>query len=131
MSATCKLDLFATQRGGARQGRNLIEGARELFNGFDQRRALQRPLSRFAPPFDRRFGKASLGEVMRQQLWLGRSGDGDVVAQHLGDAAVQNLAPALEQILIGRVLYERVLEPIIGFRRQALHQQDVGFGEPF
>ena len=44
-----KLDLLATQRGSAGQGRDLVEGARELLDGFDQRRALQRPLSRFAP----------------------------------------------------------------------------------
>ena len=44
---------------------------------------------------------------------------------------MQNLAPALEQILISRVLNERVLEAIIGVRRQALHQQDVGLGKPF
>ena len=126
-----KLDLFATQRGSAGQGRNLVEGARELLCGFDQRRALQRPLSRFAPPFDGRFGHARLGEVMRQQLRFGRSGAGELVAQGLADAAVQNLAPALEQILISRVLNERVLEAIVGIRRQALHQQDVGLGEPF
>jgi hypothetical protein len=40
------------------------------------------------------------------------------------------LTPALEQILISRILNERVLEPIVGFGRQALHQQDVGVGEP-
>ena len=44
---------------------------------------------------------------------------------------MQNLAPALEQILVSRVLNERVLETIFGFGRQALHQQNVGLGEPF
>ena len=44
-----KLDLLATQRGRGGQGRDLVEGARELRYGFDQRRARQRPLSRFAP----------------------------------------------------------------------------------
>ena len=44
---------------------------------------------------------------------------------------MQELTPALEQILIGRVLNERVLETIISFGRQALHQQDVGVGKPF
>ena len=67
---------------------------------------------------------------MRQQLRLGRRGVGKMVAQNFGDAAMQNLAPALEQILIGRILNERVLEPIVGFGRQALNQQDVGLGEP-
>ena len=92
-----KLDLLATQRGRGRQGRDLVEGPCELLCGFNQRRSLQRPLSRFAPPFDRGLGQARLGEVMRQQLRLGRSGGGELVAQNLANAAVQNLAPALEQ----------------------------------
>ncbi len=36
-----KLDLLATQRRRAGQGRDLIEGAGELGRGFDQRRARQ------------------------------------------------------------------------------------------
>jgi hypothetical protein len=44
-----KLDLLATQGGCGGQGRNLVEGTRELFGGFNQRRALERPLSSFAP----------------------------------------------------------------------------------
>ena len=38
-----------------------------------------------------------------------------------------SMAPTLEQIFVGRVLNERVLEAIIAFGRQALH--NVGFGE--
>jgi hypothetical protein len=44
-----KLDLFATQRGRGGQGRNLVERKRDLLYGFNQCRALRRPLSRFAP----------------------------------------------------------------------------------
>ena len=44
---------------------------------------------------------------------------------------MQHLAPALEQILVSRVLNQRVFETIIGFRRQALDQQYVGLGKPF
>jgi hypothetical protein len=51
-----KLDLLATQGRSARQGLNLSERACELLCGFNQRRAFQRPLSGFAPPFDGRFG---------------------------------------------------------------------------
>src|SRR6516165_5581323 len=36
-----KLDLFAAQRGRCSQGRNLVKGARELCDRFDQREALQ------------------------------------------------------------------------------------------
>jgi hypothetical protein len=44
-----KFDLLATQCGTAGQGRDLVKGARELSNRFEQRGALQRPLSGFAP----------------------------------------------------------------------------------
>ena len=40
-------------------------------------------------------------------------------------------APAFQQIFISRVLNERMLEPIIGLRRPALHQQDIGVDEFF
>jgi hypothetical protein len=56
-----KLDLFATQRGSGRQGCDLVQASGELRLGFDQRRALQRLLSRLAPPFDRCLGEARLG----------------------------------------------------------------------
>ena len=54
---------------------------------------------------------------MRQQFRFGRSGAGKFVAQGFADAAVQKLAPALEQILISRILYERVLKAIARFGR--------------
>jgi hypothetical protein len=55
---------------------------------------------------------------MCQQLRFGRSGGCELVTQDIADAAMQNLAPAPEQILISCILDERVLE------------QDIGFGEP-
>ena len=67
---------------------------------------------------------------MRQQFRFCRSSGCELVAQNFGDAAMQDLAPALEQILISRIQNERVLEPIVGVGRQALNQQDVGLGEP-
>src|SRR6516162_9815771 len=69
-----KLDLLATQRRSGGQGGNLVQSKGDLHHGLNKRRALQRPLSGFAPPFDCRLGHASLGEVMRKQLRLGRGG---------------------------------------------------------
>src|ERR1700722_14176895 len=126
-----KLDPFATQRGSGRQSCDLVEGARELLCGFDKRRMLQRLLSRFAPPFDGRLDEASLRKVMRQQRGLGGDAVSELVAQNLSDASVQDLTPALEEIFVGRVLNESMLETIRGFRRQTLDQQNVGFSEPF
>jgi hypothetical protein len=66
--------------------------------------------------------------MMRQRFRLGRGRIGETIEQDFGDTAMQNLAPALEQVLIGRVLDQRMFEPIVGLRRQALDQQDVGVG---
>ena len=42
---------------------------------------------------------------------------------------MQELTPGFEQILISRIKNERVLEPIVGFGREPLNQQDVGLCE--
>lgn len=44
-----KFDLLTTQCGCAGQRRDLVEGARELYNCFPQHGTLQRPLRRSAP----------------------------------------------------------------------------------
>jgi hypothetical protein len=44
-----ELDLLAAQGCGTRHGPNWVEGTCELSRRFDQRRARERPLSRFAP----------------------------------------------------------------------------------
>ena len=44
-----KIDLLAAGCGCSRQGSNLRKGAPKLLRRFNQSRALQRPLSRFAP----------------------------------------------------------------------------------
>ena len=59
-----------------------------------------------------------------------RFGLGVGVAQRVGGAAVQRLAAALEQALVGRVLDQRVLETVGGGRRGAVDEQEVGFREP-
>ena len=65
-----KLDFITTQRRCAWQGRDLVEGAGELSYGFDQRRALDRPLSRFTPQKCGLCDQPSFGAVTRQQLGL-------------------------------------------------------------
>ena len=88
-------------------------------------RAAQRLVARLAPPFDGEIVEAGLGEMMRDRFGLGVR-----VAQRLGGAAMQRLAAALEQALVGRVLDQRVLEAIVRLRRRALDEQEVGLGEP-
>jgi hypothetical protein len=65
-----KIDLRAAPRGRAGQGRDLIKRAIDLFKGFHQRRALQRPLSRFAPQAHRFLDLPGFSAVTRQQLGL-------------------------------------------------------------
>ena len=65
-----KFDLLATQCGSTGQARDLVERARELSNRFEQRGALQRPLSGFAPKTRRLFDQPSFGAVTRQNLRL-------------------------------------------------------------
>jgi hypothetical protein len=95
-----------------------------------KRGAAKRLVAGLAPPFDRRVGQPRLREMMRRRFRRRLGGRGEAVAEDLGDAAMHQLAPALEQIFVSCVLNQRVLETILGVGRQALDQQDVGFGQP-
>src|ERR1700751_2073383 len=68
---------------------------------------------------------------MREQLRLGCSSGGKLISQNLTRAAVQSLATALKQVLISRILNERMLKAVFGFGRKALHQEYVGLSQPF
>src|SRR6516225_2004968 len=65
-----KLDLLATQRGRSGQGRDLIESTGELRDCLNQSRAIERPLSRFAPKKRGLLDQSGFGAVTRQQLRL-------------------------------------------------------------
>src|SRR5258708_20975904 len=84
-----KVDPLVTERGSGGQGRDLVEGARELLCGFNQRRALQRPLSCLAPQARRLLDQTGLGTVPGQQLRLVRGNLRKLALQHVGDAGVQ------------------------------------------
>jgi hypothetical protein len=83
-----QLDLFATQDRRAGQGRDLIEGARELLDGFDQRRPRQRSLSRFAPKVRGFLDHAGLGPVSRQQLRSALGAFREFALNGFGDASM-------------------------------------------
>ena len=68
---------------------------------------------------------------MRQHFGLRRRALRELISQRFGGATMQCLTAALQQILVSRVLDQRVLEAIFRLRRQAFDQEDVGFGEPF
>ena len=67
--------------------------------------------------------------MMGDDFRLGRSALG-VVAKDFGGAAVQRLAPALEQAVVGRVLDQRVLEAIARLMARAFGDEEVRAGEP-
>ena len=92
---------------------------------FLERGAAKGLVARLAPPFDRKIIEACLGEMMGDRFRLGAG-----FPQGFCGAAVQRLAPAFEQALLGGVLNERVLETIGGHRRRALDEQEVCVGEP-
>ena len=84
-----KFDLLATQCRRGRQGRNLVESAGELLRSLNQRRTLQRPLSRFAPQTRGLLDQPGLGAVTRQQLRLVLSNVSELVLESFGDASVK------------------------------------------
>jgi hypothetical protein len=57
--------------------------------------------------------------MMGDDLRLDRGHCVKLIAQGLCDAPVQHLPSALEQVLIGRVLHQRVFETVDGIRRIA------------
>ena len=84
-----KLDLLATQRRRGGQSCDLVESPRELLHGFDQRRALQRPLSRFAPQAYGLLDQSGFGAVTRKQFRLALGDLRELAFKRLGDASVK------------------------------------------
>ena len=84
-----QLDLLAAKRGRGRQGRNLVKRMRKLLVSFDQRRALQRPLSRFAPKARRLLDQSGLGAMTRQKLRLALGNVGELAFKGFGDTGVK------------------------------------------
>ena len=126
-----KFDLFATQCGRSGQGLNVIEAVVGCSAASTKRRRSRDRCPALFHHSMAGFLPRRLSEMVRQQLGLGLSRIGELVSQDFADKSVQDLAPALEQILVGSVLNKRVLEAICGFWGYALHQKNVRFGEPF
>ena len=73
--------------------------------------------------------EASLSEMMGDDFWLSCSALG-LAAQDFGGAAMQDLAAALEQAVVGCVLDQRVPESIVRLRAGVLGDEEAGVGEP-
>src|SRR5271157_3798331 len=124
-----KLDLIATQRGCAWQSRDQVERASELFRGFDQGRALSRPLPGLPPKRRRSFDLTRLGEVTRQQLGLVLGDLVELALEDFGDTSMKVASRLAQQQAISRVLHEGVFEQINCVWRHALPEQQPGSNE--
>jgi hypothetical protein len=102
--------LLPAQRRSRGQGRDLGKRTSELLCGFNQRRALQRPLSRFAPEACGLFDQAGLGAVTRQQLRLTLGDIRELALECFGDTGVKRASRLAQQRAIGGVPYQGMLE---------------------
>jgi len=101
-----KLNLLATKRRSGRQGGDLGQCTRELLYGFDQCRALQRPLSRLAPQVRSFPDQPSFGAVTCQQFRLVLGEVRELVFKGFGDTGVKRTSWLAQQRAVGRVLHK-------------------------
>src|SRR5262245_4553978 len=78
--------------------------------------SIQRPVTRLDPPLDGRLAEPRLREMMGDDLGLD-VGCLQSIAQGLGNPPVQHLPATLEQVLVGYLLHQRMLESVNRFRR--------------
>ena len=124
-----EIDLFAAQAGRGRQDRDLVERPCELRRRLHQRRALQRPLSCFAPRARSLLDQPSLGAMVRQQFRLDLGDLGELALDAFGDARVKSASRLAQQGAIGRVLHQGMLEQIGRMRRRTLPEQQASGNE--
>ncbi len=118
-----KLDLFAAQGGRAWQGGDLIECACDLFDGFQQRRTVERSLACLAPQRRGLFNESGLRAMTRQQLRLALDKVSKFALEGLGNPGVKRTPRLAKQRAMGRVLHQSMLEQIGRGRRRALAEQ--------
>src|SRR3984885_15970021 len=92
-----KLDLLATPRRRAGQGRDLLEGPGELGRGFGERRACLRLPTRLSPEGRGLLDQPGLGAVTRQVLRLALDNLGELAFEGFGDAGVKRAARLTQQ----------------------------------
>ena len=88
----------------------------EMGNRLVIGRSIQRPVPRLEPPFDGRLAKSRLREMMSDELRLSLGYCWKPISQGVGNAPMQHLPAALEQVLVGRVLHQGVFKAEDGLR---------------
>ena len=124
-----QLDLFLTQGGRAGQCRDQVERTPELFRGFDQRRALRRPLPRFTPQPRCFLDLPGLGPVTCQQLRRVLSYLRPLTFEGFGDSRMKRSPWLAQQRAVGYVPYQCMLEKIGRVRRHTLPEQQTSPNE--
>src|SRR6186997_2109114 len=81
------------------------------------RRTTERKIAGLKPVIDRGFSKTGFAKVVSHDFRLAHHNVGKFFLHRARDLAVQSLPAALEQALVRRIPYQRVLEAIDGFRR--------------
>src|SRR5262252_9473607 len=95
-----------------------------MFHGFGVRRAAECEIASPEPVIDGRVNKAGCREVVRHDFRLARHDVSKLLLECARNLTVQLLAAALEQALIGRISYQRVLEAVDGVRRFATAEHE-------
>jgi hypothetical protein len=118
-----ELDLLTAERGRARQGRDLTQRLTKLRDPFDQGRAPQRPLSRFAPKASSFLDQTSFRAMASQKFWLDFGNISKLTFKCRSDASVKRTSGFAQQGAVGGILYQCVLEQISCVRLRTLPEE--------
>src|SRR5262245_11947997 len=124
-----KLDFFTTECGRWGQACDLVERTPELFRGFDQRRALRRPQSGFAPQRRGFLDLPRLRAVARQQLGLVLGDLREPTFKGFGDSGMKRTSRLAQQRAVSRIPYQCMLEKVGRVRRATLPEHQTSLNE--
>ena len=111
-----QLDLSPVPSRTFGQFRQHRETTLEMADGFEVRQALGGMLAGLEPLIDGVLVVSGSGQMVSQELGLAFDEIGKMLLQRCCDAGVQFLPPSSQQCTVGGVLYEGVLEEIVGLR---------------
>src|SRR5262245_36365802 len=124
-----KLDFFTTECGRGAYAGALVERTPELFRGFDQRRALRRPQSGFAPQRRGFLDLPRLRAVARQQLGLVLGDLREPTFERFGDSGMKRSPRLAQQRAVSRIPYKYMLEKVGRVRRATLSEHQTSLNE--
>src|SRR5262245_52684943 len=96
-----------------------------MLDGLGVCRTTEREISSLEPIIHGGIHKTGFREVLRHDFRLARHDVGKPLLEYACNLAVQLLSTALEQALIGRIPYQRVLETVNRFGRLATAKHEL------